>query len=103
MLGDVEPHQPERAVLAHPGEQVRDLPGLVGLGTHCDFGKQHRQAGKSPHFGNGLAEDAEEGLGRSVVVAVDPTQVTYCRQATRKRSDRYRARPPGGSIARSRC
>ena len=26
MLGDVEPNEPERAVLAHPGEQVRDLP-----------------------------------------------------------------------------
>ena len=38
VLGDVEPDESERAVVPHPGEQVRNLPGLVGLGTHRDLG-----------------------------------------------------------------
>src|SRR5690348_4801661 len=72
VLRDVEPHQPERAIVAHSGEQVRDLPGLISFGTHRDLGQQHRSTGKGPYFGDSLAEDAEEGLRRIIVITVDP-------------------------------
>ena len=71
VLGDVEPHQPERAVLAHSREQVRDLRPLASFGTHRGLRQQHRLAGERPHLGNGLAEDAGEGFVRVIVVAVD--------------------------------
>src|SRR6266571_523687 len=71
VLSLVEPHNPERVVLAHPGEQVADLDELAGLGPHRGLGQQHRLVGERPHLVNGAAEYPGECVGRKVVVAVD--------------------------------
>ena len=85
VLGDVEPHQPERVVLAHPGEEVGDLCRLAGVGTRRGLRQQQRLTGERSYLGDGLAEDAGEGFVGTVIVAVDadPGHV-------------LRARPPGG-------
>jgi ATP-dependent Clp protease protease subunit len=85
VLGDVEPHQPERVVLVHPGEEVGDLGRLAGGGTRRGLRQQHRLTGEGSHLGNGLAEDAGEGFVGTVVVAIDADP-----------GDVLRARPPGG-------
>ena len=71
VLRDVEPHQPERAVLAHSVEQVADLRGLAGLRSHGGLRQQQGLAGQDPHLGDRLAEHAAERVRRTVVVAVD--------------------------------
>ena len=60
VLGDVEPHQPERVVLAHPGEEVGDLCRLAGPGTRRGLRQQQRLMGERSHLSNGLAEDVGE-------------------------------------------
>src|SRR5579864_5697623 len=84
VLRDVEPYEPERAVLAHPGEEVADLRGLAGPGSRSGLRQQHRLAGEHPHLGDRLAEDTVELIGGAVVVAVDADP-----------GDVLAARPPG--------
>src|SRR6202451_1643168 len=88
VLRDVEPYEPERAVVAHPSEQVADLRGLVGLGARGSPRQQHRLAGEDPHLRDRLAEDTGEGIGGAVVIAVDADP-----------GDVLVARPPGGDRA----
>src|ERR1700683_3711999 len=85
VLRDVEPYEPERAVVAHPVEQVADLRRLVGLGSRGSLREEHGLAGEDPHLGDRLAEDTGEGVGGAVVVAVDADP-----------GDVLTARPPGG-------
>jgi len=42
----------------------------ANLRAHRGLGQQHRLAGEHPQPGDGPAEHAEEGIGRTVVVAV---------------------------------
>src|SRR6202021_664616 len=79
VLGLVEPHQPERLVGRHALEQVQDLDGLAGLGTGGGLRQQHRPAREGPYLFDGLAEDADEGVARPLVVTVDADPVHVLR------------------------
>src|ERR1700733_14239521 len=89
ILGDVEPYQAQRLVLAHPREQARDLGRLPGLRPHGRLGQQDRLAGDLPYLNDGPAEDGGEGIRRPVVVTVDADP-----------GDVARAGPPGGDRSR---
>src|SRR6266568_4656118 len=71
VLGLVEPHQSERLVLVHPGEQVVDLEELARVGPYRGLRQQHRPGGELPHLVNSGAEDAGERIRGMKVVAVD--------------------------------
>ena len=53
VLGHVEPHQPERRVPPHPGEQIPDLAKPGPPGPHGGLRQQHRLGRELPDLGNG--------------------------------------------------
>src|ERR1700753_3783337 len=71
VLGNIEPDQPEGAVVAHAGEQAGDLGGLAGQRAGRGLGQQYPQARGAPALSDGRPEDAVEVLGRAVIVTVD--------------------------------
>src|ERR1700744_6455297 len=84
VLGDVEPHQPQGAVLAHVREQRRDLGRLARDRARGRLRQQDRLTGERADLADGGPEHAEERVPRAVEVAVDsdPRHVV-------------RSRPPG--------
>src|ERR1017187_3179091 len=88
VLGLVEPDQAQRPGCAHAVEQVADLDELAGGGADGGFGEEDGVGGEGADLGDGLAEDAGEGVGGAVVVAVDADP-----------GDVGAAGPPGGDGA----